>query len=134
MIEIDTLTKACGLAGWRYHTFPSPRFDTVPEPPPSAQPEQASAETLPESLAALPSEPALPKARLEPSLKPRLEPALTTLRPAPVAPAPAAPAVPSVLQEVAAALSPAPAAPRPGRSGRTVRSAWRSATSSQQPR
>ena len=118
MIEIDNLTKACGLLAFQYWTFPSPRFDNVPESATSAATKPPPGVGAPEPPPA--TFPAAP-ARTEP----RLERAISALRPEPE-PVPAGSAKPapqSVLHEVAATLSPAPPTLRSGRASRTARSA-----------
>jgi hypothetical protein len=112
MIEIDALTKACGLSTFRYRSFPAPPIDAVAAPliSPEAEPVAGvgAAESPPATLraAATPAEPWLERAT---------------------------PAPQSVLGEVAA-LSPAPAAAKSARPSRAARSAWRAATPAHQPR
>jgi hypothetical protein len=115
MIEIENLTKACGLSAFRYWVFPPPRFDNVAEPQIPPEPVRAPD---PAALQAPPATFAPGPARAES----RVEPA----RPMPV----------SVLGEVAAVLNPAASDPSPlaptarsTRSARTARSAWRAAAS-----
>lgn len=108
MIEIEHLTKACGLSAFRYWTFPAPRFDNVPASQISAEPEAA-----PDPGAAQ-SPPAMPTpgpTRVEPTVEP--------VRPVPL----------SVLREVTAVLTPTPVSARSTRPARAARSAWRAATS-----
>jgi hypothetical protein len=112
VIEIEALTKALGLSAFRYRIFPAPLFDDVPASVMSSDAEPATgvgaAEPTPATLGA-------PPAPAEPHL------------------APSPPAVHSVLREVAD-LNPAPFAGRSARPSRAARSAWRTATSPQQPR
>lgn len=144
MIEIENLTKSCGLSAFRYWAFPPRRFDDVPE-----------WQTAPEAgHAPDPVAPAPPPATHAPG-PPRVEGTLATARPAPASvlgevaaavapaageanprPASARPVQGSVLGDVAAALNTANSAPnhapaptRPTRAGRVARSAWRAATS-----
>jgi hypothetical protein len=119
MIEIENLTKACGLSEFRYWTFPSPGFDNVPasqisgepeaEPKPDPAPGPSAAQTAHVARASGPT-------RVEPSVEPA--------RPVPL----------SVLGEVAAVINPAPASAKSTRPARAARSAWRAAASPPHPR
>jgi hypothetical protein len=126
MIEIENLTKYCGLSAFRYWAFPSPQFDHVP-----AEQMAAEAEPAPDPGAPLAS-PAPPPPPARPAPRPaRAEPRVEPVRPMPL----------SVLGEVAAVLNPpdpdptpAPAPSRSTRPARAARSAWRAATSPPRPR
>ena len=111
MIEIDALTKACGLLTFRYRSFPAPSFDNVSVALTSPEVERAPGVVATES----------PRATLPP--EPAAAPGL----------GPGAPAPHSVLREIAA-LSPPSAAVKSVRPNRAARAAWRAATSPQQPR
>lgn len=153
MIEIDALAAACGLSTFRYHAFPPLHFPDVPVAPPEPAAEAVQAEPEPASVPAMAAaprlEPVLPKPEAAPP--PRAEPLIVAQAAAPpvqAAPVPAAPVpppaipvspqafpqpLPAVLQDVAATVGTAPGVGRPARAQRTARSAWRSATSPQQP-
>ncbi len=127
MIEIDALTKACGLLAFEYWTFPSPHFDNDPDSL-SAEVDPTPVVLAPEAPPAIiPTGPARTEPRLEPTMK-ELRP-----QPEPVRTEPATPAPQSVLREVASALSPALPAARSARPTRAARSAWRAATSPHHP-
>lgn len=113
MIEIEHLTKACGLSEFRYLTFPSPRFDDVPV-------SQLSEEAEPASDPGVTQPPPAARASGSAQVEPRIEPD----RPMPS----------SVLGEVAAVLTPVAASARSTRPPRAARSAWRAATSPPPPR